>query len=97
MCWKCKNKIDVEFIGRTDECPTCHTDLHSCKNCSFYLPGSHFDCKENIDEKVSDKEKANFCDFFRILRDFDNRSDEIKLAEEKKSVAKASFDALFNI
>jgi hypothetical protein len=35
-----------------------------CRNCSFFAPGSHNDCREPGAEPVTDKERANFCEFF---------------------------------
>ncbi|MCR4626435.1 MAG: hypothetical protein K5640_02190 [Treponema sp.] len=71
MCWKCGSTIEKgTLISRTSECPVCGKDLHSCKNCKFYSPGSHYDCHETIDELVKDKEKANFCDSFSVRFDF---------------------------
>jgi hypothetical protein len=34
-------------------------------NCEFYYPNAYRQCKESILELVQDKERANFCDFFR--------------------------------
>lgn len=64
ICWKCHKEINIEGIFRSTECPLCHADLHCCKGCKFYAPGNHFDCRENVEAPVSDKENANFCDFF---------------------------------
>lgn len=93
ICWKCKKEIDVAQIYRTTECPLCHADLHSCKGCKFYAPGSHYDCKETVDSVVSDKERANFCDFFAAA--------DIKAgaggdaAKAKSDAARDAFNALF--
>ena len=62
VCWKCNHTIDMEFkIQRTDECPSCMEDLHVCKNCRFWDPGAHNECRENITSYIRDREKANFC------------------------------------
>lgn len=65
ICYKCKKELNDISIYRTTECPFCGADLHVCKACKFYSPGSHYDCKETIEDIVSDKERANFCDFFK--------------------------------
>lgn len=85
-CWKCKKEIFIEKIARTTECPLCHADLHCCKNCRFYSLGSHFDCKETVEELVLDKDKANFCDFF-VLKDFNLTAGDDKAAKAKAQVA----------
>ena len=67
MCWKCKEPIAEGLaIFRSTQCSRCGASLHSCVNCRFYQPGSHYDCHETIDEEVRDKEAANFCDYFSV-------------------------------
>lgn len=90
MCWKCGCDIVVKSpVTRNSECPECHADLHSCKNCTFYSPGSHYDCHETIDELVKDKERANFCDNFKVKTHF--------AAKKNSDDARKKLDALFNI
>lgn len=65
-CYKCKTSYDYdERIGFKDECSSCHSDLHCCLQCEFYDQGSYNDCKETSAERVVDKEKANYCEYFR--------------------------------
>ena len=90
ICWKCKKEITVNSINRTTECPLCTADLHVCKGCKFYSTGSHNDCRESSAEYVSDKEKANFCDYFKP-------ADNICFTGgvSKADDAKKAFNALF--
>jgi hypothetical protein len=53
-------------IVRSAVCPACDRDLKVCLNCEFYSPGSHWDCRESITDPVAEKDKANFCDWFRF-------------------------------
>ncbi len=92
MCWNCKNSVDEIEIIRTSQCVFCKKDLHSCKNCIYYAPGCHYDCHESVEELVVDKEKANFCDSFKIKRQFNN----IKQGDDKAKKALDAFNALFN-
>ncbi|NLM01261.1 MAG: hypothetical protein GX220_07415 [Treponema sp.] len=92
MCWKCGKDIDKnEQIFRTSTCSICGSDLHCCRNCKFYSPGSYYDCHETVDELVQDKEKSNFCDYFKVMFSFEKSS---KFAKEKAK-AKDAFAALF--
>ena len=91
ICWKCHKEIQVEKVFRTSECPFCHADLHSCRACDFYAPGNHFECKESVQEVIADKEKANFCDFFRA-KSFSTAN---TTAADKADKAKAMAAALF--
>ncbi|MCI0723235.1 MAG: hypothetical protein L0338_30375 [Acidobacteria bacterium] len=67
-CWKCGTEIGeisrARKVLRTDTCPQCDSDLHACKNCQFYDRQYHNECRETQAEWVSDKERANFCDYF---------------------------------
>lgn len=65
-CPSCKK--DVPLAGKPgfrDECPHCGADLHACVACHFYDTGSYNDCRETQADRVVDKEKANFCEFFQ--------------------------------
>jgi len=57
------------FVGRQEQCPFCGSDLHSCLNCVFYEPGAYNDCREVQAERVLDKSRSNFCDFFRFRKE----------------------------
>ena len=68
-CWKCSTEIAaVERIGFRDRCPRCDSALHVCRNCNLYDPVLSNQCRETIVERVVDKERANFCEYFTILR-----------------------------
>jgi hypothetical protein len=46
-------------------CPQCGRDTRTCRGCEHYERGAHNDCREPQAERVVDKERANFCDYFR--------------------------------
>ena len=88
-CWSCRQTTEMEDkVLRGEECPHCHTDMHSCKNCQYYDPGAHNDCKETIAEYVPDKERSNFCGMFKAFEGEREALPDI-------SSAKAKLDALF--
>jgi hypothetical protein len=65
ICNSCRGEIKLEgYVSRADECPECGADVHCCLNCLNYDPSAHNRCREPQAEWVSDREKANFCDFF---------------------------------
>jgi hypothetical protein len=65
VCHFCSKPVAIEGkIRRTEVCPGCGEDLHSCKNCRFYDPAAHNHCRETQAEWVARKDKANFCDYF---------------------------------
>lgn len=65
VCHACSRMLELERnVGRRDECPYCHGDLHCCLNCKFYERTAPKQCREPISELVKDKTKSNFCDYF---------------------------------
>ena len=48
-----------------DECQACGRDIHICLNCDLNDANAYRQCPESIKEPAPDKERANFCDFFR--------------------------------
>ena len=64
ICHHCGVELKFEgYIARSDECPRCSSDVHCCLNCYNYDPHAHNKCREPQAEWVTDREKANFCDF----------------------------------
>lgn len=88
-CPYCGSQVSAVYYSTT--CPSCSKSLHSCRCCRYYSPSSHYGCRENVDELVQDKERSNFCDYFRL------REDSISLtSEEQKNKARELFDSLFS-
>ena len=89
LCHHCKNEVKIEGrLFRSDDCPHCGYDLHACLNCSNYEPTAHNQCREPQAEWVTDREKANFCDFFE--------PEQKRTARAKPPTdLKKSFDDLF--
>ena len=66
-CHHCRGRLRVDGrVGRGENCPSCGADVRVCRNCAFYAPGAYNDCRESGAERVVDKERANFCDFFDL-------------------------------
>lgn len=66
-CYSCGAALGtVERIGRRDACLRCGAELHCCRNCQFYDPALHNQCREPQAEPQVDKERANFCDYFSV-------------------------------
>jgi len=64
-CRACAAELDFEDpIGRSQRCPKCGSDLRCCLNCRHYDTSSYNDCAEPSAERVLEKDRANFCDYF---------------------------------
>jgi hypothetical protein len=77
-CWQCGNLLEnVIFpISRREVCSVCDVDQHVCKMCKEF--DGRNSCNEPIAEDVTDREKANFCDYF-------STSGEIFLKKREKN------------
>jgi hypothetical protein len=92
MCWKCGGAL-AELplpLARLADCPACHAELHVCRQCRFYDPRVEGRCREERAEEVREKERANFCDWFKPRADAYCPPDAARAA-----AARAGADALF--
>lgn len=92
ICWKCGASL-AEYtlpLRRLEECRKCGAELHVCKLCEWYSTSVAKHCRETVAEEVKDKERANFCDYFKPRPDAWSNA---PLDEAAK--AKAQLDALF--
>jgi hypothetical protein len=89
-CHRCRNEIEmIAKLQRTDTCPHCGVDLHCCKNCEYWDPSAHNQCREHIAEYIPDREKANFCTFFTF------RNGLPEDLQSRIETSKSKLDALF--
>jgi len=67
QCWKCGESLASLSLPlrRLDVCPACRAELHVCKLCVDYDTSRAKQCREPTIEEVRDKERANFCDYFK--------------------------------
>ena len=66
-CFACNTEVTLaagERIGFRDECSHCGVDLHACRNCLHHDPSAYNECRESSSERVSERERANRCDYF---------------------------------
>ena len=92
VCWKCGASLaDLTLpLRRLEECRKCGAELHVCKLCEWYSVAVAKHCREPIAEEVKDKERANFCDYFKPRPGAYCRAD---VAASSK--ARTDLDALF--
>jgi hypothetical protein len=64
-CWKCIKELDTrDGVGFRDRCPSCDSPIHVCLNCAFYDVSYNNQCRETMAERVVDKNRPNFCEYF---------------------------------
>lgn len=64
-CWNCGAELTPLDYGRQDTCRRCGRDTKVCKNCEFHDKSYNNQCKENQADRVVEKERSNFCDYFK--------------------------------
>lgn len=65
-CFRCGASLAALSLplSRRDACPSCSVHLHVCRMCRFFDPAVPKQCREDDAEEVTDKERANFCEWF---------------------------------
>ena len=93
-CWRCGVALQQELfpIGREEVCPSCNADLHACKLCLFFNPSVSDACDEPVAVQVNNKERANFCDYFKATPGAFKGSGSVNAA-----ASRAELDALFGL
>lgn len=75
-----------------DKCPKCGLDLHSCKMCNHFDPGSRFECRQSITERVSPKDTRNLCTMYAIRQAVERETSSSPLRADD---ARKAFENLF--
>lgn len=91
-CWRCGASLAelTPPIERRDECPACRAQLYVCKFCEFYDPRVAKQCREPVADEVKDKERANFCGYFKP-----NPKAYVPVDSSGANKARSELDALF--
>jgi hypothetical protein len=90
-CQACLKGLDIKTpAGRQERCPFCGSDLHCCLNCAFHEKGAYNECREPQSERVIEKNRSNFCDFF-IFRDAGIDGKEKGLGEPTRAKLESLF------
>ena len=91
-CYRCGASLEALTLplSRQDECPDCGNYLHVCKMCVHYDTRVPRQCREDGAEDVTEKDRPNFCDWFKPS---DQAFDAKRKTEEDE--ARSALDALF--
>ncbi len=68
QCWRCGETF-ADWgapIRRSDACPKCKSDFHSCRMCLHYSKSAPNACRDQEADRVDNKEAANFCESFTL-------------------------------
>jgi len=62
-CTSCGAKAPTNINADTT-CEKCKTDLHTCRQCTHFDPGAHFECRKPITARILNKNARNKCELF---------------------------------
>jgi len=62
-CSACGAKAPTS-ITLESTCPKCRADLHTCRQCTYFDPGAHFQCSKTITARIVNKTARNTCELF---------------------------------
>ena len=88
VCYRCGASLSALSLplSRRDQCPGCSAELHVCMMCRHFDRAVPRQCREDGAEDVTEKEHANFCDWFK--------PSEAAFDPDRKSEADAAKEAL---
>ncbi len=90
-CFKCQTVLEIlagSKVLRHEECHKCGAAIHCCKMCKYYDPSAYNECRESVADRVVDKEKANYCDFFILVGNSQDQVSKEKLMDLANSIFK---------
>lgn len=75
------------------QCPKCGFELHSCKQCTYFDPGSRFECMQPVKARIAKKDARNECTLYeiRVTREKETSTP----ARLRPNDARAAFENLF--
>src|SRR5262245_13872556 len=92
QCQHCGAAVTLaEPIPRESSCENCRRDYHACRQCRYYDPSRHNQCRETEADMVEDKQRRNFCEFFA----FNPAPFRAGAASGREADARAKLDRLF--
>jgi hypothetical protein len=92
-CARCGEPTPAGVVASRDaKCAGCDSELHTCTNCSAFDPGAHFECRLEIPERISPKDRANRCEQFEP-----RTTQEFAAEKPRADDPRSAFDALFKL
>jgi phage FluMu protein Com len=90
-CAQCGAVIETE-VGLESRCPRCGVELHSCSQCTYFDPGSRFECMQQLSARISPKNTKNACTLYVTRTTVERETTTPRVDDARKA-----FDDLFKI
>ena len=88
FCYSCRNTLTSNDYSRRDTCSSCGLDTRVCLNCIHHDLSYYNECKENQADRVIEKDKSNFCDYFKASSNKKGSSNKSSLIDKANSIFK---------
>ena len=62
-CSSCGAKAPSQILAESS-CPNCKSDLHTCRQCTYFDPSARFECSKTITARIVNKNARNTCELF---------------------------------
>jgi hypothetical protein len=72
------------------QCPRCHAELHSCKQCVHFDTAAQFECTQPIPERIAKKDAKNDCTFFELRMTVEKDTSPVTYAAPSTSATNGS-------
>ena len=91
LCFSCGKPLILPDgpVSRGATCDSCGSDVRVCLNCIHYDPQSYNECREPMSDRVVDKSRSNYCDYFSL------HTGDVSAKGSKKSDVLKQLDDLF--
>jgi len=90
-CAQCGAVIEAE-VGFDGRCPRCGVELHSCAQCTYFDPGSRFECMQPVPARISPKSAKNACTLYAARTTVERETTTPRVDDARKA-----FDDLFKL
>ena len=85
-CDACGTTVQANIAIDTS-CPKCNADLHTCRQCTSFDPGAHFECRKPITAKIANKGARNDCELFAARTVVERETSSGKPTDAKQAFA----------
>jgi hypothetical protein len=97
-CGMCGKRVEVDPVGLvlTSVCTGCRADMRTCKNCVNFDPGTRYECRAPITQRVANKTTRTECPQFTPRKTVEKQTTENR-GQSSTAVddPRAAFERLF--
>ena len=85
-CASCGGAVATS-VTNDSTCPKCNSDLHTCRQCVYFDPGSRFECRKPLTARIVNKGGRNTCELFAPRTVIERETSSGKPTDAKQAFA----------